>query len=83
MTVATMNIKDPEVRALAERLAARRRTTMTDAVRQALSEAIEREDSRREGMAERLLDIARRAREISDEPILTDADLYDEWGVPR
>jgi len=78
-----MNIKDPEVRALAERLAARRRTTMTDAVRQALSEAIEREDSRREGMAERLLDIARRAREISDEPILTDADLYDEWGVPR
>ena len=77
-----MNIKDPEVRELAVRLAARRRTTMTDAVRQALTEAVEREEASRSGMAERLLAIAKRAREVSDEPILTDDDLYDKRGLP-
>ncbi|MGH3346825.1 MAG: type II toxin-antitoxin system VapB family antitoxin [Nocardioides sp.] len=77
-----MNIKDPEVRLLAERLAAWRHTSMTDAVRQALSEAIEREEGRREGMVERLMEIAKRAREASDEPYLTDDDLYDERGLP-
>lgn len=78
-----MNIKDPEVRGLAERLASRRHTSMTDAVRQALTEALEREEGRREGMVERLMEIAQRAREVSDEPYLTDEDLYDERGLPK
>jgi len=56
---------------------------MTDAVRQALREAIEREEGRREGMVERLMEIAQRVREASDEPFLTDDDLYDERGLPK
>lgn len=82
MRMATMNIKDPAVRELAERLASRRRTSLTDAVRQALTEAIEREEKSREGMAERLLEIGRRAAAIPG-PYLTDDDLYDERGLPR
>jgi antitoxin VapB len=77
-----MNIKDPKVRELAEQLAAWRRTSMTDAVRQALSEAIEREEKSRTGMAERLLEIGRRAVSIPG-PYLSDDDLYDERGLPR
>lgn len=83
MSMATMNIKDPEVRELAERLASQRHTSMTDAVRQALTEAIEREERSREGMVERLMEIAKRVREASDEPFLTDDDLYDERGLPK
>lgn len=83
MSMAAMNIKDPEVRELAQRLASQRSTTLTDAVRQALREALEREESSREGMVERLMAIAKRARESSDEPYLTDDDLYDEHGLPR
>ena len=37
-----MNIKDPEVHAMAKQLAARRGTTVTNAVRQALSAELER-----------------------------------------
>ena len=37
-----MNIKDPEVHAMARQLAARRGTSVTDAVRQALSAELER-----------------------------------------
>jgi antitoxin VapB len=81
-----MNIKDPQVRELARRLAERRGTSLTDAVRQALAEALEREQASREGMAERLLEIGRRAREKADAAgivFLTDDDLYDEWGLPK
>jgi antitoxin VapB len=81
-----MNIKDPQVRELARQLAARRGTSLTDAVRQALTEALERERASREGLAERLLEIGRRAREKADAAgvvILTDDDLYDEWGLPK
>jgi hypothetical protein len=37
-----MNIKDPEVHVMARQLVARRRTSVTDAVRQALSAELER-----------------------------------------
>lgn len=77
-----MNIKDPEVHAMAKALAGRRRTTVTGAVRQALAEALEREASEREGLAQRLLAIGERSR-LDDAPFLTDDDLYDEAGLPR
>jgi antitoxin VapB len=80
--MAGMNIKDPEVRELAIKLARRRHTSMTDAVRQSLTEALEREDHGREGMAERLLEIGRRAA-AKPGAWLTDDDLYDENGLPR
>ena len=81
----TLNIKDPEVHRMARELAARRRTSATGAVREALREALDRDDAARAdrvGMAERLRAIAEEAQAI-DGPYLTDDDLYDEHGLPR
>lgn len=78
----TLNIKDPEVYVLARRLAERRHTSATGAVREALREALERDSARREGVAERLLAIGARSA-AQPEPFLTDQDLYDERGLPR
>lgn len=83
MTVPTMNIKDPEVHAAAQRLARRRGVSLTEAVRQAVDEALGRDRTQDDGYVERLLDLARQVREASDEPYLTDEDLYDEDGLPR
>jgi antitoxin VapB len=80
--VPTLNIKDPEVYRLAAELARRRGTTMTGAVREALEEAIATSRKSREGMAERLLEIGRRAA-AKGGPFLTDDDLYDECGLPK
>jgi antitoxin VapB len=77
-----MNIKDPEVHRLAAELAGRRGTSMTGAVRAALAETLERERAKREGLAERLMEIGRRAA-AKPGPILTDDDLYDERGLPK
>jgi antitoxin VapB len=79
-----MNIKDPEVRELARQLAERRRTSLTDAVRQALSETLDRDRASRAGMAERLLETGRRSREeFGTAQILTDDALYDDRGLPK
>jgi antitoxin VapB len=80
--VPTLNIKDPQVYRLARELAERRHTSMTGAVRDALEAAVRAEDEKREGRLGRLDEIARRAAAI-DAPWLTDADLYDERGLPR
>ncbi len=80
--MATMNIKDPGVRDMALKLAAYRHTTATGAIRQALAEALEREATGRDGMAERLKEIGRRAA-AKDEPYFTDDELYDESGAPK
>lgn len=82
MIVATMNIKDPAVRELAEQLAARRHTTMTDAIRQALTETLDRDRASRAGLADRLMAIAKQAN-LRAEDVLTDDDLYDERGLPK
>ncbi|WP_309647437.1 type II toxin-antitoxin system VapB family antitoxin [Nocardioides sp.] len=81
--VPTLNIKDPEVYRLAAALAARRGTSMTGAVRQALEEATGRDREERDGLAERLLAWGRHTQALSDEPVLTDDDLYDQRGLPR
>jgi hypothetical protein len=80
--VPTMNIKDPEVRQLAVELAALRGTSLTDAVRQALTEALAEGRAARDGIARRILEISDRAARI-EAPVLTDDDLYDERGLPR
>jgi hypothetical protein len=82
VTVATMNIKDPEVHRLAHELARRRGTSATGAVREALREALARDRADRSGVAEKLLEIGREASRYKDE-FLTDDDLYDERGLPR
>lgn len=82
MAVATMNIKDPAVHAAASELARRRGVSLTEAIRQAVDEALTAERARRDGMAERLMEIGLRAAARSA-PYLTDDDLYDERGLPR
>ena len=88
-----MNIKDPEVHAMARELAARRCTTVTNAVRQALSAELER--SQPEADAEASADVARRAQLLAllqrfrrlhwpegvTSKELQDA-LYDDQGLP-
>ena len=77
----TLNIKDPEVYRLARELAGRRGTSATGAVRDALREALERDERSRDGVAERLLQIGRRSA-ARPEPF-SGEDLYDDRGLPR
>lgn len=84
--MATMNIKDPRIHAAARELAQRRGVSMTEAVRQAVDEALAAERAKREGMAERLMEIGRRAKAKADAEGYvwpTDDDLYDEDGLPQ
>ena len=81
MSMAGMNIKDPEVRELALKLAERRHTSMTDAVRQSLTEALERDKPSRDDMVERIMEIAARSAARPGR-ILTDEDMYDDDGLP-
>lgn len=86
VAVPTMNIKDPAVHAAAAELARRRGVSLTEAVRQAIDEALAGERAKQEGLVERLLEIGRRARAKSDAEGYvwpTDDDLYDEDGLPR
>lgn len=87
MRVATMNIKDPAIHAAAQRLARARGISMTEAVRQAIDEALAKETgSRDDAWVERMLEFGRQTRAEMDrlgiQP-LTDDDLYDERGLPR
>ena len=86
MNVATMNIKDPEVRALALELARIRGVSMTEAVRQAVNEALRRDRQSDEDYVARGLRLARAMRDDMDArgaTPLTEDDLYDERGLPR
>jgi antitoxin VapB len=82
VSVATMNIKDPEVRRLALELAQRRGVSMTEAVRQAVNEALRHDRQNDDDYVERGIRLADAVRMASTEPILTDDDLYDERGLP-
>ena len=86
MSVATMNIKDPEVRELALELARLRGVSMTEAVRQAVNEALRRDRQSDDDYVARGMRLARSIRDDMDargEIPLTDADLYDERGLPK
>lgn len=85
-----MNIKDPKVHAMARELAARRGTSVTDAVRQALQAELERcpgtihqEEAARK---DALLQLISRCRQLPWADGLSSselqADLYDEAGLP-
>jgi antitoxin VapB len=86
-----MNIKDPQVHAMARELAARRSTTVTDAVRQALRAELERTqpDSAAQEISARkaaLLDLLKRYERLrwTDSRSSTEiqAELYDDDGLP-
>ena len=88
----SMNIKDERVHAMARELAARRGTTVTDAVRQALRAELERQpiqqspdgiEARKEAIRAICARFSARAewrgrtsKELQDE-------LYDEYGLPQ
>ncbi|MCU0529060.1 MAG: type II toxin-antitoxin system VapB family antitoxin [Cyanobium sp. Prado107] len=86
-----MNIKDPEVHAMARELAARRSTTVTDAVRQALRAELERsgpDPTEQEVSARKaaLLDLLQRYKRLRwpDQRSSAElqAELYDDDGLP-
>lgn len=86
-----MNIKDPEVHAMARELAARRSTTVTDAVRQALRAELERSEAdgttqEAEARMAAVLELLERFRRLPwpDQPSSAElqAELYDDDGLP-
>ena len=86
MSMATMNIKDPHVRELALELARIRGISITEAVRQAVNEALRHDRQSDEDYVARGLRLARAIHEDMDARgvvPLTDDDLYDERGLPR
>ena len=86
-----MNIKDPQVHAMARELAARRGTSVTDAVRQALRAELDRSAAVGPGQKElarqeALLQLLNRCRQLpwpdGRDSTELQADLYDEAGLP-
>ena len=86
-----MNIKDPAVHAMAKELAARRSTTVTDAVRQALRAELERSEpdtANQEAEARKasVLELLQRFKRLPwpDQRSSAElqAELYDDDGLP-
>lgn len=80
--MATMNIKDPEVRAAAVELARRRGVSMTEAIRQALDAALATERAKKADLFAKVAEIQRRAA-LVEEPYLTGEEMYDDDGLPK
>jgi antitoxin VapB len=83
-----MNIKDPALIAEAKALAELLGTSVTDAVRQAVTDRLAREragrDAGRQRRLEALMAISERAGRLVPPGVTSDhADLYDENGLPR
>ena len=85
--MATMNIKDPEIHAAAQRLARARGVSMSEAVRQAIDEALARSTPQRdEAWVGRMLELGRQTKAEMDRlgiRPLTDDEMYDDVGAPR
>ena len=81
-----MNIKDPEVHAMARQLAARRGTTVTNAVRQALSAELERSQASDAARQQDLQALLERFRRLNWPEGVSGKDaqeaLYDDQGLP-
>ncbi len=82
-----LSIKHPDADRLARELAQRQNKSITEVVVEALSEALERERRRvaRPGMAERLMEIARRHAARPRLTDKTDDEIlgYNERGLPE
>jgi len=86
--VAVLNIKDAEAHALAAELARRTGHSLTQVVKEALRERLERERSsprRTDRLVERAMELGRR---ISSRPVLDPRSPdeiigYDDSGLPR
>ena len=80
--MATLNIKDERVHALATELARLRGTTATGAVLDALTVEMEKERANHAIDWQAFADVQRRCQGV-DDPWLTDDDIYDSEGQPR
>ncbi|QVV67040.1 type II toxin-antitoxin system VapB family antitoxin [Synechococcus sp. LA31] len=81
-----MNIKDPQVHAMAKELAARRGTSVTDAVRQALRVELERSHTADAARQEELQALLVRFRQLHWPEGVSSKEaqdaLYDDQGLP-
>ncbi len=78
-----LHIRDDRALKLAKQLAARRGTTMTQAVVEALQGALAREER---PLVERIADIARDAARMGDRAhgrVMTKAEIDELWGHDR
>ena len=76
-------IRDDGVRELAAKLAAQEQCTLTEAVRNALRQKLERYEFEHDERWRVLREIQDRIAELPDlRPGFTDKDLYDEDGLP-
>jgi antitoxin VapB len=84
-----ISLKDPETDRLAREVAALTGETLTEAVRKALAERLDRERRRhapdRIGLAERLNALGKECAALPDFDTRSADDIigYDEFGVPR
>jgi antitoxin VapB len=83
-----LSLKDAETDRLARQVAKLTGESLTEAVRKALAERLEREQRKRgrsKNLAERLDEIALRCAALPDYDTRTPDEIigYDEYGVPR
>ena len=83
-----LSLKDAETDRLAREVAKLTGESLTEAVRTALAERLEREQRRRgepKGLAEQLDDLARECAALPDYDTRSPDEIigYDEYGVPR
>lgn len=83
-----ISLKDPETDRLAREVAALTGETLTETVRKALAERLDREQRRRrtgKGLAERLDEIAGHCASLPDLDTRSADEIigYDAFGVPR
>lgn len=80
-----LNIKDAEAHALAEELARIEGKTLTQVVKEALREKLERDHDQRGRLADRLMELGARCSTLPvRDPRSPDEIIgYDEFGVPR
>ena len=83
-----LSLKDAETDRLARAVAKLTGESLTEAVRKALAERLERERRRRaetKGLAERLDELAKECAALPDHDTRSPDEIigYDEYGVPR
>jgi antitoxin VapB len=86
--MAVLNIKDPEAHALAAELARLTGRSLTQVVKDALRERLDRERihlSDQKRLVQRVLELAKRAssRPVLDPRSPEEILRYDEFGIPR
>ena len=82
---AVLNIKDPEVHALAAELASAAGKSLTQVVKEALREKLDRERDQRGRLADRAMEIGKLCASLPVLDARTSDEIigYDEHGVPR